>query len=937
MDADIFARSGGIGGGDSSDRPGFYKPVGIGLAVGSGVFIGVSFVLKKFGLLRANEKYNEVAGEGYGYLKNFWWWTGMILMIIGEILNFVAYAFTDAILVTPLGALSVVIAAILSSIFLKERLSLVGKVGCFLCIVGSVVIVMNAPHSSSVSDIQQMQGYFITPGFLTYAGIIIVGSAVTAIWVAPKYGNKNMLVYISICSWVGGLSVASTQGLGAAIIAWIGGKPQYKEWFLWVLFVFVICTLLTEIIYLNKALNIYNAALVTPTYYVYFTSTTIITSAILYQGFKGSVQSIVTVVLGFLTICSGVVLLQISKSAKDVPDSAVFNGDLDQIQTIVEQEQPETDPKADAIRGTAAIVRQMSQRRLRMEAEELKRLHEEKMMMEAMDPIREDGQQPEWEWDGLRRRRTMTFRTGTISSSRAGSVTSPPPQVPPISPRFAVRPSSPRQHPPLGMSQFPPIDDDDDDDNDNDDGNNRQETNTLFSSIAGTIRGRARGFTNFSGRHANDDHEDDKPRPRSPMHPVPLTEIAVPRDKADEEHAAYYGQTREHAFNGQDTEYRGASFRSGNSLAPPTPPPHGQPPDITRHQRRMSRTQRRKSRPDSSKTIADPDQPTTRDQSDGVSERLSVGNLRDEINEVESLINYLPTYLRHGTAHLTAADRIYAHAHAQPTMSRSLQLKDEGNKCFMAGDYVGAEALYSKAIIADARNPALYTNRAMARLKLNYWDSVVTDCEACLQLTPDNMKARYYLAEAQLALRDYDASLASALHAHKLCAATNDRSLAAVTSLVLRCKKERWDDREKKRMREAKDLEREVLEMLNREKEATLAETEDGMEKQEIEEETNAKIERMKDIFERARADADKKREVPDWAIDDISFGFMIDPVMTKTGKSYERSSIMEHLRRHPSDPLTREPLTTSELRPNLALKQACEEFLESNGWAADW
>ncbi|KAF5655805.1 DUF803 domain-containing protein [Fusarium heterosporum] len=584
MDADIFARSGGIGG-DPSGRPGFYKPVGIGLAIGSGCFIGVSFVLKKFGLLRANEKYNEVAGEGYGYLKNFYWWAGMILMIFGEILNFVAYAFTDAILVTPLGALSVVITAILSAIFLKERLSMVGKVACFLCIVGSVVIVMNAPHSSSVSDIQEMQKYFITPGFLSYAGVIIVGSAITAFWVAPKYGNKNMLVYISICSWVGGLSVVATQGLGAAIIAWIDGKPQYKEWFLWVLFVFVICTLLTEIIYLNKALNIYNAALVTPTYYVYFTSTTIITSAILFQGFKGSAQSIVTVVLGFLTICSGVVLLQLSKSAKDVPDAAVFSGDLDQIQTIAEQEQPESEPKADAIRGAAAIVRQISQRRLRMEAEELKRLHEEKMMMETMDPIREDGQQQEWEWDGLRRRRTMTFRTGTISSSRHGSITSPAPPMPPISPRFAVPPSSPRPHPPLGMSQFPTIEDEDDE---RDEDNNRNETNTLFSSIAGTIRGRARGFTNFSGRHAADDHEDDKPRPRSPMPPVPLTEIAVPRDKADEEHAAYFGQTREHTFSGQDTEYRGASFRSGDSLAPPTPPPHGQPhgtpPDITRRQ-----------------------------------------------------------------------------------------------------------------------------------------------------------------------------------------------------------------------------------------------------------------------------------------------------------------------------------------------------------------
>lgn len=236
---------------DSSGRPPVYKAIGISLAVASGVFIGISFVLKKIGLLKANVKYNEEAGEGYGYLKNFYWWSGMTLMIIGEICNFVAYAFVDAILVTPLGALSVVITTILSAIFLKERLSFVGKVGCFCCIVGSIVIAMNAPEQSSVSDIQEMQHFVIAPGFLTYAGVILVGAAFTALWVGPRYGKKSMFVYISICSMVGGLSVVSTQGLGSAILAWIGGEPQYKEWFFWVLLVFVVGTLLTEIIYLN--------------------------------------------------------------------------------------------------------------------------------------------------------------------------------------------------------------------------------------------------------------------------------------------------------------------------------------------------------------------------------------------------------------------------------------------------------------------------------------------------------------------------------------------------------------------------------------------------------------------------------------------------------------------------------------------------------------
>lgn len=240
----------------SSGRPPIYKTVGIILAVCSGLFIGVSFVVKKVGLLKANVKYNEEAGEGYGYLKNFWWWTGMTLMIIGEICNFVAYAFTDAILVTPLGALSVVVTTILSAIFLKERLSFVGKVGCFICIIGSVVIVVNAPEQAAVSNIQDMQHYVIAPGFLSYAGVIILGSAAVAWFVAPKYGKKSMLVYLSICSLIGGLSVVATQGLGAAVLAAINGESQFDKWFLYVLFVFVIATLLTEIIYLNVSFDL---------------------------------------------------------------------------------------------------------------------------------------------------------------------------------------------------------------------------------------------------------------------------------------------------------------------------------------------------------------------------------------------------------------------------------------------------------------------------------------------------------------------------------------------------------------------------------------------------------------------------------------------------------------------------------------------------------
>ncbi|KAF9969915.1 hypothetical protein BGZ73_007539 [Actinomortierella ambigua] len=310
----------GGGGADPSTLDDKSKIIGITLAVGSGLLIGSSFVFKKKGLLNCT-KDGMVAGEGYAYLKSAMWWTGMLIskdllmdMVAGEVCNFVAYAFVPAILVTPLGALSVVICAILSSIFLKERLNMQGKVGCALCIFGAVVIVLHAPQQAAMKTIEQFRDKMIQPGFLAWMGIIIVTSLILVFKVAPKWGKENMMVDISICSLIGSLSVVATQGLGAAIVHNIStGEPQFTNWFTYFVIVFVVVTLLIEINYLNKALNLFNTAMVTPTYYVTFTSMTILTSAILSQGFDASPVAIITVILGFLVICAGILLLQTSK------------------------------------------------------------------------------------------------------------------------------------------------------------------------------------------------------------------------------------------------------------------------------------------------------------------------------------------------------------------------------------------------------------------------------------------------------------------------------------------------------------------------------------------------------------------------------------------------------------------------------------------------
>lgn len=139
------------------------KYIGLSLAVTSTLAIGTSFVITKKGLNEAAQRHG-FEGEGFSYFKSFTWWAGMITMVLGEIANFAAYAFAPAILVTPLGALSVLIGAVLGSYFLGEQLGTLGKVGCAICLIGSVIIVLHAPPDKDVENIGQILEYALKPG-----------------------------------------------------------------------------------------------------------------------------------------------------------------------------------------------------------------------------------------------------------------------------------------------------------------------------------------------------------------------------------------------------------------------------------------------------------------------------------------------------------------------------------------------------------------------------------------------------------------------------------------------------------------------------------------------------------------------------------------------------------------------------------------------------
>ncbi|KAI7684967.1 hypothetical protein SSS_03997 [Sarcoptes scabiei] len=168
--------------------------IGITLAILSCIFIGISFILKKVGLIRLSNRGLRAGRGGYGYLTDWVWWLGLLLMGIGELANFVAYTFAPASLVTPLGALSVLVSSVLAHKYLKENLNLFSKIGCSLAIIGSTVIVLHAPKEAKVDSLDEIAMMLARPSFLIYLSLIILTSITLIVIYVPKLGNTNAFI-----------------------------------------------------------------------------------------------------------------------------------------------------------------------------------------------------------------------------------------------------------------------------------------------------------------------------------------------------------------------------------------------------------------------------------------------------------------------------------------------------------------------------------------------------------------------------------------------------------------------------------------------------------------------------------------------------------------------------------------------------------------------
>lgn len=141
-------------------------------------------------------------GNRKSYLKSPYWWVGIVLMVVGEMGNFMAYGFAPASIVSPLGVVALISNCIIAPCLLKEQFRKRDLWGVFVSIAGAVVVVLSAKSSEEQIGPHEIWANITRWEFELYLGLttsLIIG----LMWASHQYGSRSILIDVGLVALFG--------------------------------------------------------------------------------------------------------------------------------------------------------------------------------------------------------------------------------------------------------------------------------------------------------------------------------------------------------------------------------------------------------------------------------------------------------------------------------------------------------------------------------------------------------------------------------------------------------------------------------------------------------------------------------------------------------------------------------------------------------------
>jgi len=220
------------------------------------------------------------------------WWVGLLSMAGGEIFNLLAYGYSPTSLVAPVGAIGVLVNALIATLCMKETFGLKDGVGLLAIATGVVMVVTTVPEVQlDIRHPEQLVEIFSYLRARLYLLIVCIFVPLWGFLVVPKHKDKHPIVYLMMCSVIASLTVVASRAFASILTRWIERGMDYEGFtrlFSWVPFLALVVIVITGVwstAYLQKAMALFPNNKVVPVYYVTFTLSSVSAGAICYFEF----------------------------------------------------------------------------------------------------------------------------------------------------------------------------------------------------------------------------------------------------------------------------------------------------------------------------------------------------------------------------------------------------------------------------------------------------------------------------------------------------------------------------------------------------------------------------------------------------------------------------------------------------------------------------
>jgi len=270
-----------------------------------------------------NEEHSDRRARSDGesnYLRSKLWWLGFLLMNVGEIGNFISYAFAPASVVAPLGTFALIANCLFAPLILGEHFRKLDLFGILLAIIGAVTVVLSANPSDVKLGPPGLLKAMGQHAFIAYATIYIVGAVALSTLSEGSLGRRWVYVDVGLCAIFGGFTVLSTKAISTLLtMEWL---EIFTEWITYPIIAVLVGTGVGQIRYLNRALMRFDSKIVVPTQFVFFNLSAIVGSAILYGDFKrATFHQTVTFLYGCGATFTGVFIITWTQNTSDEDDA----------------------------------------------------------------------------------------------------------------------------------------------------------------------------------------------------------------------------------------------------------------------------------------------------------------------------------------------------------------------------------------------------------------------------------------------------------------------------------------------------------------------------------------------------------------------------------------------------------------------------------------